>query len=189
MKETGFPSATPWARSQGNVSNNRKLLYKAGSALNCLQSGRKEHRRVLRRDTSRALHTSVLSRKAECCNLRFPHQRLTAFNLWLFSPEQRGAFSPAQNRKLNVHIRAAMSFFCHGRKKIERIVLNLQKSRARLSTSLIWKGRKRHSHVLKHDVASAHAEGRLTAPLPALPGHAIHGAQQFETWTVLSYWF
>lgn len=39
MKETGFPSATPWARSQGNVSNNRKWLYKARSALNCLQSG------------------------------------------------------------------------------------------------------------------------------------------------------
>jgi len=52
MKETGFPSVTPQARSQGNVSNNRKLLYKARTALNCLQSGKEEHTRVLRRDTT-----------------------------------------------------------------------------------------------------------------------------------------
>lgn len=72
--------------------------------------------------------------------------------------------------------------FLHGRRKTtDRTVSNLPNSacKARVSTSLIRKGKALHSHILKHDVASANAEGKLTAPLPDLPGQQIHGAQQF----------
>lgn len=51
-RKQDFPLLLPQQRSQGNVSNNRKLLYKARWALNCLQSGTEEHTRVLRRDTT-----------------------------------------------------------------------------------------------------------------------------------------
>lgn len=166
MKETGFPSATPWARSQGNVSNNRKWLYKARSALNCLQSGGEGWTGILRgTHQGKAAHAGLPSTERDRAQ-----------------PEQGLSYS--QKQQLSAQITAvcpsAMSFSVAGKR--QNRLLNPQNNtcKAKLSRSVIGKGQEQTT-ILKHNMGSASAERVRCWELPfALPGLQIHRAQRFN---------